>query len=158
MRQISYFMESHPEIISADFCYNNFGDEGLKYFSHLYFGCDNNLVNLNIMHCDITAVGMKYLSSSDHLRLKICRLNGNKIGALVIFVLRFILFVRQSCLKKYSFSNKRQDSQSRCYYVLIKNGESIVITNNSGFVYVCVVGVTIDELEASGPLTTNEQI
>lgn len=83
MRQVARFMNNHPEIITADFSYNNFGDRGLKYLSEIYFGVENKLISLNVMHCDITAVGMEYLSSSKFLCLKNCRLNGNKIGALV---------------------------------------------------------------------------
>lgn len=83
MKQIAYFMVNHPEIVSVDLCYNNFGDVGLKHLSQIYFDVENQLRSLNIMHCDITADGMESFSSSKYLYLQKCRLNGNKLGALV---------------------------------------------------------------------------
>lgn len=83
MRYIAYFLKKHPEIISVDFSYNNFGDKGIKYLADIYFSEENDLLDLNLMHCDITATGIEYLASSKNVVMQHCRLNGNKIGALV---------------------------------------------------------------------------
>lgn len=94
MSYVAEFMRKYPGITSVDFCYNNFGDEGLKFLCDIYFSEPNNLKFLNLMHCDITAVGMKYLSSCNYLCLQKCRLNGNKMGSLGA---KFIARLIQQC-------------------------------------------------------------
>ncbi|CAH1954228.1 unnamed protein product [Acanthoscelides obtectus] len=74
------FLKSEPRIVSLDLCYNDLGDDGARLLADHYFNSENNLKSLNLMHCDITHNGLKYLSDSKHLYLLVCRLNGNKLG------------------------------------------------------------------------------
>ncbi|CAH1105420.1 unnamed protein product [Psylliodes chrysocephalus] len=81
MRTIATFLLNNPDIVSVDLCYNDFGDRGLETLSEYLFNHPNNLQSMSLMQCDITAKGIEKLSASSHIRLKMCRLNGNKIGA-----------------------------------------------------------------------------
>lgn len=85
MPKIMEFLIIHPEIISVDFSYNDFGDDGLKLLAENYFNQDNNLQHLNLMHCDITVDGIEAFSKCECLNFVSIRLNGNDIGPAVIF-------------------------------------------------------------------------
>ncbi|CAH1117752.1 unnamed protein product [Phaedon cochleariae] len=81
MHCIANFLNAHREITRLDLSYNDFGDKGLMILSDEYFSRENDLLHINIMHCDIGVEGLELFSCSECLHLKSCRLNGNKIGS-----------------------------------------------------------------------------
>ncbi|CAG9855901.1 unnamed protein product [Phyllotreta striolata] len=81
MRTVATFLRKNPEIISVDLCYNDFGNEGLDTLTEYLFDHPNNIEYMNLMQCDITAEGIAKFSSATYNKIRLCRLNGNKIGA-----------------------------------------------------------------------------
>ncbi|KAJ8938205.1 hypothetical protein NQ318_011701 [Aromia moschata] len=96
MHRVASFMKEYVgEIVSLDLSYNDIGDEGMKILAKEFFNEDNNLQHINLMQCSIKSEGMKWLVTSEYLKLKSCRVNGNEIGYAGA---RWIASLIQNCL------------------------------------------------------------
>lgn len=83
MVALTFFLKKYKEVVYIDLCYNEIGDSGLELLVDYYLCKPNNLKYLNLVSCDITENGIKYLCrvlSSSDLTVKELRLNGNKFG------------------------------------------------------------------------------
>lgn len=80
MPALCNFLQSQPEVISVDLSYNPLGDQSMQILAENLFHQDNTLSYINLTQCDMNATGLKWISSSNFLKLqKICLL-GNKFG------------------------------------------------------------------------------
>ncbi|KAJ8977928.1 hypothetical protein NQ317_002902 [Molorchus minor] len=81
MHKIAAFMRERPlEIVSVDLSYNHIGVRGVQILAEEFFHDDNNLRHINLMQCDIKSAGIKWLATSECLKLESCRINGNPLG------------------------------------------------------------------------------